>query len=156
MVENEFGCGVVWCGIGLWVEVERDDVEACGRGAACGRDALDVGSRETTEDALLFVVDGELGGEGVAVRAGLYFDEAEGGAVPRDEVEVAAKLCGLPAAGDDDVSVAAEMEECLAFAERAGLQVRGRAGAAYGVESAESPALRADPGSGGKSRPAGR
>jgi hypothetical protein len=48
------------------------------------------------------------------------------------------------------------MEEGLAFAERACLKVRGGAGAAHGIKASEGPALRANPDSRGKSRPAGR
>jgi hypothetical protein len=117
---------------------------------------LHVGARKAAKEALFFVVYGELGGEGVTTCAGFDLDEAERGAMPGDEVEIATEFCALPSPGDNDISKTAEMEESLAFAESACLKVRCGPGAAHGIEASEGPALRADPGSRGKSRPAGR
>lgn len=86
---------------------------------------MEIGASETAQSALLVIVDGELGSVGVAAATGFDLDEAEGGTMPGDEVEVPAELCGSPAAGDDDVAGAAEIEESLALAEASGLKVRG-------------------------------
>lgn len=49
---------------------------------------MKVDASQPPENFLLVVIDGELGGKGVAVAAGLYLDEAESGAVPGNEIEI--------------------------------------------------------------------
>jgi alpha-D-ribose 1-methylphosphonate 5-triphosphate synthase subunit PhnI len=76
--------------------------------------AEDAGKR--AQNALLVLVDGELGGDDVAAGAGLDLDEAEAGAVPGDEVDIARKARCLPAAGDYRESSLAQVEESFLFA----------------------------------------
>lgn len=137
--ENEVGPG------GWAIKVKGEDVEARSCGAHGGGDAVEVGAGEAAQGTLLVMIDGVLGGEGVAAAAGLDLDEAEGGAVPGDEVDIAAQAGDLPSASDNDVSGAAEMKEGFALAEQAGLKMSGRVRAMESVEAAESPAVRVDP-----------
>ena len=65
--------------------------------------------------------------------AGLDFEDDEGGAVPGDEVEVAGEALGAPAAGDDGVAEAAEVEEGGVFAALAGEEVGGLGAVAVGA-----------------------
>jgi hypothetical protein len=126
-------------------EIDGEDIEACGCGTSVLGQATEVDAGEAAEDALFFGVDGELGREGVAMAAGFDLDEAEDVAVPGDEVEVAAKLRGPPATGDDGVAGAAEVEEGFALAEVTGLKMSGGAIAVQGVKTADGPCLGIDP-----------
>ena len=64
--------------------------------------------------------------------AGFHFDEAEGVAVPGDEVDFAVVVRGSPALCDDNEAVASEMEAGGAFAVFTGL-LTAEGGAAFGV-----------------------
>jgi alpha-D-ribose 1-methylphosphonate 5-triphosphate synthase subunit PhnI len=98
-------------------QIDGDDVEADRdlRSHVLGKTfAEDAGKR--AQNALLVLVDGELGGDDVAAGAGLDLDEAEAGAVPGDEVDIARKARCLPAAGDYRESSLAQVEESFLFA----------------------------------------
>lgn len=77
-------------------------------------------------------VDGEVGGDDAACGAGLDLEDDQGRAVPGDEVDVSGEPLGAPAAGDDRVAEAAEVEESSVFAALAGEQMRGQRGPAVG------------------------
>jgi hypothetical protein len=125
----DLGCGAAG---GCRGQIDGDDVEADGdlRSHVLGKTlAEDAG--EGAQDALLVLVDGELGGNDVAAGAGLDFDEAEAGAVPGYEVDIPGEARCLPAAGDDGVASLAQVKESFLFAVEAGEEVcRGLAGAA--------------------------
>jgi len=127
-------------------QIDGDDVEANGCLACGGGQTAEIGAGELAERVLLVGVDGHLGGNEVAAGAGFDFDDAESGAVPGDEVDVATKFWIAPAAGDDDVAVAAKMEESFALAVGTGFEVRGGAGCSReGREAAERPCLHVYP-----------
>jgi hypothetical protein len=129
-----------------WFEIDGDYVEAQFCFSRVGWEAAEIGAGEGAKSALLVGVDCHLGWAGIAACAGFDFYDAERGAVPADEVDVAAEPGGTPAASDDCVSVAAEMEEGFALAGGAGFEVGGVAGCSRERgEAAKRPGLRADP-----------
>ena len=141
-VQFEVGTGA----LRRWFEIDGDYVEAHVGFSRGGRKATKIGAGQEAQCALLVGVDGHLGGEGVAVGAGFDFDDAESAAVPGDEVDVASEPGGAPAAGDDDVSVATEMEEGFALAGRASFEMGGVAGCSRERgKAAKRPGLCADP-----------
>jgi len=75
-----------------------------------------------------------VGGSDGTSGAGFDFDETESVALgirmPGDEVEVAGGAGGVPAAGDNNVSVTAEPEECGVLAAESGFEVRRAEGLA--------------------------
>lgn len=107
-------------------EVDGDDVDTGEDGAAVlAGEGAEVGASHVCEHVALGGVDGEGGWGLIADRARLDLDEAEGVALPGDEVEVAAEVGAAPAVGDDEVALAAEEEEGFEFPALADLEVRG-------------------------------
>ena len=110
--------------IALGQEVNREQIETDGNAVAVlARKLAQPGASHQAELVLLVAVDGGVGGSKVAGGAGLDFKDDEGGAVPGDEVDVAADLGAGPALGDDGETEAAEMEEGGLFAAQAGDEV---------------------------------
>jgi hypothetical protein len=136
-------------------EVEGEHVEARSRRTDGLWDAVDISAGKATEDALLIVVDGELGSEGISVTAGFDLDETEGVTVPGDEVDIAAKFRGLPSPGNDGIAAMAQIKECFALTESASLKMGSRASTVQGVKTTNSPGLRTEPEAGGRSSKAG-
>ncbi|HTF66255.1 MAG TPA: hypothetical protein VK638_26575, partial [Edaphobacter sp.] len=114
-----------------------------------------ISAGKATEDALLIVVDSELGSEGISVTAGFDLDETEGVIVPGDEVDVATKFRRLPSSGDDGIAATAQIKERFALTKGAGLKMGSRAGTVQGVKTTNSPSLRTEPEAGGRSSKAG-
>ena len=114
-------------------EIDGEDVEAEGDRDADGLGELaEVGGGHLVEHLLLVGVDGGVSGSEIAGGAGLDFEDDEGGAVPRDEVEVAGDAGGAPAAGDDGVAEGAEVEEGGVFTTFSGEEVVGERGFSVG------------------------
>jgi hypothetical protein len=119
-------------------EIDGEDVETKRDTGAPGiGDLVEVRTGHLAEHDLLVVVDLNLGGDKVAYGSGFDLEEDEGVAVPGDEVEVSRKPRRAPAAGDDRVTKAAEVEIGGVFATLAGDEVRRERRFAVG-EGAES------------------
>ena len=105
-------------------EIDADDIEAGRRSSGLWK-LLEIATREAAEDVALVIVDGGLGGGKVAGRAGFYFDEAERRPVPGNQVDVAGHIAGGPAARDDGVALALQVEQRSVFAVDANREMRG-------------------------------
>jgi hypothetical protein len=77
------------------------------------------------EHAFFLEVHGGFRRSDGAGGARFYFDETEDVVFPRDQIEIAACVCGAPAARGYGESQAAEVEEGCALAATAGGEVRG-------------------------------
>ena len=98
-----------------WDEINTDYIEADWRRGRL-RKLTDIAAGEAAEDVALVVVDGGLGGCEVASGAGFYFDEAEHRSIPGDQVYVTGHVSGGPAARDDGVAFALQVEQRGVFA----------------------------------------
>jgi len=103
---------------GKLVQVNGDDIEARLEPCAieAGGQMPDVGRRHAAKDALLVTVHGKLSRDAVTAAARLHLHEAEHVALPRDQVEIAAKLARAPAPRDDGKAVASKKEVSSLFA----------------------------------------
>lgn len=128
-------------------EVDADDIEADWRSRDL-RQLPKIATREATEDVALVIVDGCLGGGKVASCACFYFDEAESWSIPGDNVDIAWYVAGGPAARDDDVALALQVEQCSVFAVDADGEMRGHgtlsAPSRKAIESGERLLCQAD------------
>jgi hypothetical protein len=87
------------------------------------RELAEPGLGHQTKLALLVLVYRSFSRGEIAGGAGFDLEDNERGAVPGDEVEVAAEFGAGPALGDDGETEAAEMEERTLFAAETGDEV---------------------------------
>ncbi len=119
---------------GKLVQVDRNDVEA--RLETCAIEAdgemSDVRRCHAAEDAFLVTIHSKLGGDAVAATTRLHFHEAKHVALPRNQVEIAAKPACAPTTRYHGKAAAAEEEVGRLFASFSS-NSRWRLG--YGVKS---------------------
>ena len=114
-------------------QVDRKNVETDWNAVSVALGKLpEVGGGHAAERFLFVWVDLGFSGRQIVGGAGFDLEKDKGIAVPCDKIEVSSEGFRAPAAGDDGVAEAAEVEESGVFALLAGDEVGGLGGLAEG------------------------
>ena len=126
--------------------VDRDNVKPYGNGTALlFRKGAEIDAGQAAQHATLGLVDRRFGRVQIACGAGFYFNEAEGGTVPCNQIDVPTQAGMSPTASDDNVAPPTQFKKRSLLAEQAGFEVGGSGKAMSVVYLPQNLFLRVQP-----------